>query len=55
VHAGLNNKDQAFAFLDQAFEEHADSLAGLRISVFLDNLRHDPRFKEMLKRLNLPE
>lgn len=55
VYTGLNNKDQAFGFLDKAFDEHADSLAGMKISVLLDNLRQDPRYTEMLKRLNLPE
>ena len=55
VYTGLNNKDQAFGLLDKAFDEHADSLAGLKISVLLDNLRQDPRYTEMLKRLNLPE
>lgn len=55
VHAGLNNKDQAFALLDKAFEEHADSVAGMKISVFLGNLHSDPRYAALVRRLNLPQ
>jgi TolB-like protein/predicted Zn-dependent protease len=52
VHAGLNNKEEAFALLDKAFEEHADSLAGLKVSVFTKSLRSDPRYDKLLKRAN---
>jgi eukaryotic-like serine/threonine-protein kinase len=55
VHAGLNNRDESFALIGKAFEEHADSLAGMKTSVLMDNLRPDPRFKDMLKRANFPE
>jgi tetratricopeptide (TPR) repeat protein len=55
VHAGLNNKDEAFALIGKAFEEHADSLAGMKTSVLMENLRPDPRFAELVKRTNLPE
>ena len=55
VHAGLNNRDEAFALIEKAFEEHADSLAGMKTSVLMDNLRPDPRFKALLKRANFPE
>jgi TolB-like protein/Tfp pilus assembly protein PilF len=53
VHAGLNNKEEAFELLDKAFEEHADSLAGLKTTVFMNNLRSDPRYDRLLKRANL--
>jgi len=55
VHAGLNNRDEAFALIGKAFEEHADSLAGMKTSVLMDNLRPDARFKDLLKRANFPE
>jgi hypothetical protein len=49
----LNNKEEAFELLDKAFEEHADSLAGLKTTVFMNNLRSDPRYDRLLKRANL--
>jgi len=54
IYAGLNEKDQAFEWLERAYEAHS-SIALLKVDTTLDNLRPDPRYKEMLKRLNLPE
>jgi tetratricopeptide (TPR) repeat protein len=55
VYAGLNDKEQAFALLDKAFEEHSDSLAGLKYSPLMRNLDSDPRFKAIIRRAGLPE
>jgi len=41
--------------LERAFEERDYLLPRIKVEPFLDPLRDDPRFKEMLKRLNLPE
>ncbi|HEY1213487.1 MAG TPA: tetratricopeptide repeat protein, partial [Bryobacteraceae bacterium] len=51
IYAGLGEKDHAFEWLDRAYEEH--DLMGLRLDPFLDSLRSDPRFHELLRRLNL--
>jgi TolB-like protein/Tfp pilus assembly protein PilF len=55
IYAGLNDKDKAFEWLNQAYGERSFFIALLKVETVLDNLRPDPRFKEMLKRLNLPE
>jgi hypothetical protein len=55
IHAALGDKDKAFAELEKAFGEHDWFLPRLKVDPFMDQLRDDPRFKEMLKRLNLPE
>jgi TolB-like protein/Flp pilus assembly protein TadD len=54
IYAGLNDKDKAFAWLNKAYETHS-GLSVIKVETTFDNLRSDPRFKEMLKRLNLPE
>ncbi|HZE72928.1 MAG TPA: protein kinase [Pyrinomonadaceae bacterium] len=54
VYAGLNDKDHAFEWLNKGYEEHS-GLALIKVETTFDNLRGDPRFKEMLKRMNLPE
>ena len=54
IYAGLNDKDQAFEWLNKGYEAHS-GLALMKVETVFDNLRPDPRFKEMLKRLNLPE
>ena len=55
VYAGLDDKDQAFEWLDRAYEAHSIGMPLLKIETVLDNLRSDPRFKDLLKRMNLPE
>ena len=54
VYAGLNEKDQAFGFLEKADEERADALAGLKVHVWLEKVRSDPRFLELVRRVGLP-
>jgi len=55
IYAALGDKDKAFAELEKAFAEHDWELHRLKIDPLMDPLRDDPRFKELLKRLNLPE
>ncbi len=55
IYAALGEKEKAFAELEKSFAEHDFYLHRLKVDPFWDPLRDDPRFKEMLKRLNLPE
>ncbi len=55
IYAGLNEKDQAFEWLNKAYEDRSFYLTLLNFETTLDNLHPDPRFKELLKRVNLPE
>ena len=55
IYAGLNDKDQAFEWLNKAYDDRSFFIALLKVETTLDNLRPDPRFKELLKRANLPE
>ncbi|MFL6304572.1 MAG: TPR end-of-group domain-containing protein [Candidatus Sulfotelmatobacter sp.] len=54
VYAGLNEKDQAFAWLEKALASHDKGLTYLKIDPCLDPLRSDPRFHELLRRVGLP-
>jgi DNA-binding winged helix-turn-helix (wHTH) protein/TolB-like protein/Flp pilus assembly protein TadD len=54
VYAGLGEKDQAFAWLEQAYQEHSRPLpSGLKVSPTWDNLRSDPRLADLLRRMGL--
>ncbi len=53
VYAGLGDMDQAFAWLDRAFEERSGYLTWLTTDPQLDNLRSDPRFAALLRRVAL--
>ena len=53
VYAGLEDKDRAFEWLGKAFVEHNDSLPEIKTDPSLDNLRSDPRFADLLRRIGL--
>jgi serine/threonine protein kinase/Tfp pilus assembly protein PilF len=56
MYAGLGNKDKAFEFLEKAFQEKSPDVPYfLKADLRLDSLRSDPRFQNLLRRLNLPQ
>ncbi len=55
IYAALGDKDKAFAELENAFAGRDWYLHRLRVDPFWEPLRDDPRYKDMLKRLNLTE
>jgi len=55
IYAALGDKDKAFAELNNSLTDHDFYLHRLKVDAFWDPLRDDPRFNELLKRLNLPE
>lgn len=52
IYAGLGEKDHAFEWLNRAYEER--EWMQLKLDPFLDSLRSDPRFHQLLSRMNLP-
>jgi TolB-like protein/Tfp pilus assembly protein PilF len=54
IYVALGDKDKAFGELNKAFEVRDWELFRLKADAYWIPLRDDPRFKEMLKRLNLP-
>ena len=55
VHVGLGENDQALNWLEKAYEERFNRLAYLRLEPVWDALRPDPRFTDLLRRINLPQ
>jgi tetratricopeptide (TPR) repeat protein len=55
AHANLGDLDTAFASLDEAFEMRDGSLMTLKEDTWWDPLRGDPRFDELLRRMNFPD
>jgi len=55
VHIGLGNIDSAFHWLEEAYRERALQLIYLKVGPRFDGLRSDPRFDDLLRRLNLAE
>ncbi len=55
IYVALGEKEAAFKSLDKAYDERSIDLVLVKVDPRLDQLRDDPRFKDVLKRLNLPE
>jgi tetratricopeptide (TPR) repeat protein len=53
VHVGLGDSDSAFQWLEKAYQERALQLIYLKVGPKFDRLRADPRFTDLLRRLNL--
>ena len=53
IYAGLNQKDDAFRWLDRAYDERCEYLVYLGTEPLADPLRGDPRFAKLLSRIGL--
>ena len=53
VYAGLAEKDEAFRSLEKAIELRAPFVILLKVDPRFDSLRDDPRFQNLLRRMNL--
>ena len=53
VYAGLGDKDQAFAWLERAFEDRYFLLVWLNSEPQFDSLRSDPRYRDLMRRIGL--
>jgi TolB-like protein len=53
IYAGLGEKDHAFESLEKDFLEHDNSLVFLAVDQQLINLRADPRFSELVKKIGI--
>jgi tetratricopeptide (TPR) repeat protein len=54
VYAFRNQSDEAFEWLDRAYGQRNAGLILTKVDPLLKNLRHDPRYAALLKKLNLP-
>jgi tetratricopeptide (TPR) repeat protein len=52
-YVGLGDKERAFQWLDKSFESHDEGILLLKTHPMFSPLRDDPRFQELLKKLNL--
>jgi serine/threonine protein kinase/tetratricopeptide (TPR) repeat protein len=54
IHIGLGDNDRAMDYLWKSWDEHCHWLIYLHIDPSMDELRSDPRFDDLLKRVGLP-
>ncbi len=55
VYIGRGDIDKAFAWLEKDLQDRDGKLAEIRWEIQFEPLYSDPRFKDLLKRMNLPE
>lgn len=53
LHNELGDTDEVFRWLDKAWEDRRGWMVYLNVEPAMDNLRSDPRFLELLRRMNL--
>ena len=53
IYAALGEKDPAFEWLEKAFEGREGALTTLKVNPRFDSFRSDPRFTDLLRRMNL--
>jgi DNA-binding winged helix-turn-helix (wHTH) protein/TolB-like protein/Flp pilus assembly protein TadD len=53
IFVGLGDKDRAFEWLEKGYEERDFRMIFLKVAPMLDNLRSDPRFTDLLRRMGL--
>jgi TolB-like protein/Tfp pilus assembly protein PilF len=54
-YASQGDKDNAFAWLERAYQQHASELIFLKSDTGWDNLRSDPRYADLVRRIGFPQ
>jgi tetratricopeptide (TPR) repeat protein len=56
IYAGLGEKDKAFELLEKAYQEKSLDISWhLKADLRIDNLRSDPRFQDLVRRVGYPQ
>jgi tetratricopeptide (TPR) repeat protein len=55
IHALLGDKDKAFAGLEKSFAAHDWDIGLIKVDPFVDSLRDDQRFKDLIKRMGMSQ
>ena len=53
IYTGLGDQDQAFEWLEKAYQERSEALLHLKSRPMFDSLRSDSRYIELLRKMNL--
>jgi hypothetical protein len=55
MHIHLGEREQAFAWMEQAYAARSTALSTIKVNPGFDPLRADPRFQSVLRRMRLAE
>ena len=55
VHAALGENDKALELLEEGYEIGDANMVLVKVNPDFDPLRDDPRFQDLLRRMNFPD
>jgi TolB-like protein/Tfp pilus assembly protein PilF len=55
AYLGLDDKEQAFVWLEKAYDEKSNMLQLLKVHPYFDPVRDDPRFADLIRRVGLDQ
>ncbi|HSP62536.1 MAG TPA: tetratricopeptide repeat protein, partial [Pyrinomonadaceae bacterium] len=55
IYTGLGEREQAFAWLEKAYQQRHPYLILIKVEPVFDSLRSDPRFADLMRRVGLPQ
>ena len=55
IYAGLGEREEAFRLLEKGYQERSVGMLYLRVDPFWENVRSDPRYGDLLRRIGLPQ
>lgn len=55
LYAAMGNTNMAMHYLEQGYQEHTVELVRLQVNPAYDNMRTDPRFRDLVHRIGLPQ
>lgn len=53
IFAGMGDRDKAMMWLEKAYQERADGLTWINAEPMMDEVRSDPRFQELVRKIGL--
>ena len=54
IYAALGQTEEAFRWLETAYEQRGNWMVFLKVDPVFDDLRSDPRFQDLMRRMNFP-
>jgi tetratricopeptide (TPR) repeat protein len=55
LHSALGEQDRAFEWLEKAYQVRDDQMPEVKADPVFDGVRSDPRYADLLRRMNLPQ
>ncbi|MCI0446678.1 tetratricopeptide repeat protein [bacterium] len=55
IYTAMGEKDRAFEWLEKGYQEHSLRMEYLKVTPQFDSLGDDPRFKDLVRRVGLPQ